>query len=190
MLHGVRFVMIRVERRKGVVALLVGILSLSSSGSTIGRAWGGQLAMFGGLLCILVGGGRRLWIWMWGAVGVLAVMYAKMVSTLGDGALGGQLNWRVYGGLISWFATWRVHGRAGGILRLLLDGRFGGSSRGLQLLATTVSSSALSLVARIWNRLLLRVLHWWTNNICRMTLGAVLLFNVVATLGGVACPTL
>ena len=28
--------------------------------------------MFGGLLCILVGVGRRSWMWMWGAMGVLA----------------------------------------------------------------------------------------------------------------------
>ena len=60
---------------------------------------------------------------MWGAVGVLAVMYVGMVSTLGDGASGGQLNWRVDGGLVGWFATWRVRGRAGGILGLSLNGR-------------------------------------------------------------------
>ncbi len=129
-------------------------------------------------------------MWMWGAVGVLAVMYVGMVSTLGDGASGGQLNWRVDGGLVGWFATWRVHGHPGGILGLLLDGRLGGGSRGLQLLATTVLSSSLPLVARIWNGLLLRVWCWWTNGICWMTLGAVPLFDVVATLGCVACPTL
>jgi hypothetical protein len=182
--------MIRVEQRGGVVALLVGTLSLSSSGSTIGRAWGGRLAMFGGLLCVLVGVGCRSWMWMWGVVGVLAVVYVGMVSTLGDGALGGQLNWRVDGGLVGWFATWRFRGRAGGILGLSLDGRLGGGSCGLQLLATTVSSLSSSLVARIWNGLLLRVWCWWTNGICRMTLGAVILFDVAATLGGVACPTL
>ncbi len=126
----------------------------------------------------------------WGAVGVLAVMYIEMVSTLCDGASVGQLNWRVDGGIVGWFATWRVRGRAGGILGLSLNGRFGGGSRGLQLLATTVSSSSSSSVARIWNGLLLRVWRWWTNGICRMTLGAMMLFNVVATLGGVACPTL
>jgi hypothetical protein len=84
---------------------------------------------------------------MWGVVGVLAVMYVWMVSTLGDGSLGGQLKWRVDGGLVGWFATWRVCGRAGGILGLSLDGRLGGGSRGLQLLATTVSSLSSLLVA-------------------------------------------
>jgi hypothetical protein len=184
--------MIRVERRGGVVALSVGTSSLSSSGSTIGRAWDGQLAMCGGLLCVLVGEGRRSWMWMWGVVGVLAVMYVGMVSTLGDGASGGQLNWRVDGGLLGWFATWRIRGCAGGILGLLLDGRLGGGSCGLQLLTTTVSSSSpsSSSVARIWNGLLLRVWRWWTNGICWMTLGVVMLFDVVATLGGLACPTL
>ena len=94
--------------------------------------------MVGGLLCVLVGVGCRSWMWTWGAGGVLAVMYVGMVSTLSDGASGGQLNWRVDGGLVDWFVTWRVRGRAGGILGLSLDGRLGGGSRGLQLLATTV----------------------------------------------------
>jgi hypothetical protein len=123
-------------------------------------------------------------------MGVMAVMYDGLVSTLGDGALGRQLNWRVDGGFVGWFATRRVRGSAGGILGLLLDGRLGSVRRGLQLLATTVSSSSSSSVARIWNGLLLRVWRWWTNSIVRMTLGAVMLFDVVATLGGVACPTL
>jgi hypothetical protein len=174
----------------GVAALLVGTSSLSSSGSTIGRAWAGQSAMVSGLLCVLGGVGCRSWMWTWGAVGVMAVMYDGMVSTLGDGASGGQLNCRVDGGFVGWFATWRVRGRAGGILGLSLSGRLGGGRRGLQLLATTVSSSSSSPEARIWNGLLLHVWHWWTNGICRMTLGAVMLFNVVATLRGVACPTL
>ena len=70
---------------------------------------------------------------MWGAMGVLAMMVDGMVSTstLGDGASGGQLNWRVDGGLVSWFATWRVRGRSGGYLGLLLGGRHGGGRRGL-----------------------------------------------------------
>ena len=129
-------------------------------------------------------------MWMWGAVGVLAVMYVGMVSTLSDRASGGQLNWRVDGGFVGWFATWSVLGRANGILGLLLDGRLGGSSGGLQFLATTVLSLSSSSEARIWNGLLLHVWRWWTNGICWMTLGAVMLFDVVANLGGVACPTL
>ena len=106
------------------------------------------------------------------------------------GASGRQLNWRFDGGFLGWFATRRGRGSAVGILRLLLGGWLGGIRRGLQLLATTVSSSSSSSVARIWNGLLLRVWRWWTNGIVRMTLGAVMLFRVVATLGAEACPTL
>ena len=116
--------------------------------------------MVGGLLCVLGGVGRRSWMWTWGAVGVLAMMFDGMVSTLGDGASGGQLNWRVDGGFVGWFATWRVHGRAGGILGLSLGGRLCGSRRGLQLLATAVSSSSSSSEARIWNGSLLRAWRW------------------------------
>ena len=72
-------------------------------------------------------------------MGVLAVMIDGMASTLGAGALVGQLNWRVDEGLVCWFATWRVSGRAGRFLGLLLGGRLGVGRRGLQLLATTVS---------------------------------------------------
>ena len=121
---------------------MVGTLSCSSSGSTIGRAWAGLLVMVGGLLCVLDGVGLSSWMWMWGALGVLAVMIDGMASTLGDGASDRQLNRRVDGGRVGWFATWRVSGRFGGFLGLLLDGRLGGGRCGLQLLATTVSSSS------------------------------------------------
>jgi hypothetical protein len=190
MLHGVQFVMIWMERHGGVAVLMVGTLSCSSSGSTIGTAWAGQLVMVSGLLCVLDGVGCRSWMWTWGAVGVLAVMIDGMASTLGDGASVGQLNWRVDGGLVFWFTTWRVSGCAGMFLGLLLGGRLVVGRRGLQLLATTVFSLSSLPESRIWNGLLLRVWRWWINGICRMTLGAVMLFDVVATLGGVACPTL
>ena len=127
---------------------------------------------------------------MWGAVGVLVVMFDGMVNTLGDGASGEQLNWKVDGGFVGWFATWRVRGHAGEFLGLSLGGRLGGGRGGLQLLVTTVSSLSSSSEARIWNGLLLRVWCWWINSICWTTLGAVMLFDVVATLGGVTCPTL
>ena len=165
MLHGVQILMIWVEQREGVAALVVGTSSRSSSGSTIGRAWAGRLVMVGGLLCVLDGVGHRSWIWMWGAVGVLAVMIDGMASTQGDGASGGQLNWRVDGELVGWFATWRVSGSSDGFLGLLLGGRLGGGRRGLQLLATTVSSSSSLSEARIWNGLLLCVWRWWINSI-------------------------
>ena len=118
------------------------------------------------------------------------LMYPSLRVPTGDGASGRQLNRRFDGGFVGWFATRRGRGRAVGILRLSLGGWFGGIGRGLQLLVTTVSSSSSSLVVRIWNGLLLRVWRWWTNGIVRMTLGAVMLFDVVATLGAEACPTL
>ena len=101
----------------------------------------------------------------------------------------GLLNWRVDGGFVVWFARWHIRRRAGGFPGRSLVGRLGGGTHGLQLLATTVMS-LLVAAARIWNGLLLRVWRWWTNDICRMTLGAVMLFDVVATLGGGACSTL
>ncbi len=94
---------------------------------------------------------------MWGAVGVMVVMHFGLVSTLGDGASGRQLNWRFDGEFVGWFAVRIGRGRAAGILRLSLGGCLGGIRRGLQLLATTVSSSSSSSVVRIWNGLLLRV---------------------------------
>jgi hypothetical protein len=91
-----------------------------------------------GLLCVLDGVGCRSWMWICGAVGVLAMMIEGMANILSDGALGGQLNWRVDGGLVGWFANLWVSGRAGGFLGLLLGGRLGGGRRKLQLLVTSV----------------------------------------------------
>ncbi len=115
-----------------------------------------------------------------------------ILSCLSSGSTIGR-EWAVRlvtsGGLFGWFASWRVCRRAGGFPGRLLVGRLGGGTHGLEFLATIVTSSSLSL-ARIWNGLLLRVWHWWTNGICWMTLGAVIFFDVVATLGGGACSTL
>ncbi len=121
---------------------------------------------------------------------VMAGMMAGMASTLGGGAMRGLLDRRVVEGFVCRFASWRVHWRAGGFLVRSLAGMLGGGTRGLQLLATTVLSSLLSLSARIWNGLLLPVWCWRINGIFQMTLGAVMLFNVVATLGSGACSTL
>ncbi len=55
---------------------------------------------------------------------------------------------------------------------------------GLQLLATTVISLSSSSLARIWNGLLLCVCRWWINGSCRMVVGDMMLFDMVATLGG------
>ncbi len=62
---------------------------------------------------------------------------------------------------------------------------------GLQLLATTLSTSFLSSSSeRIWKGLLLRVTRWCPMGNRRMVFGAMIVFNVVATLGGVATTTL
>jgi hypothetical protein len=79
-----------------------------------------------------------------------------LTSTLGGGEAGGLLGWRVDVGLLGWLTSWRG-GRVVGWHRSWRVGRFlgwlasrsllcrvGGGSRGLQLLATTVSSSSSS----------------------------------------------
>jgi hypothetical protein len=65
----------------------------------------------------------------------------------------------------------------------------GGGTRGLQLLATTVSSLSSSS-ARMLKGLLLQVWYWWTSGMVLMTLSTMILFNVVATLRGGADTTL
>jgi hypothetical protein len=106
-------------------------------------------------------------------------------NTLGGGVLDGVLDWTLVGWLASWISGWRAcrtEGRSIGC-------RLGHGLRGLQLLATTMSSLSLSS-ARRWNGLLLRMWGWWTNGICRMTFGAVVLLDVVATLSGGVAATL
>jgi hypothetical protein len=68
------------------------------------------------------------------------------------GALVGQKEEGFVGGLVSWRGAWRIHGFTGGTL----DGEMVRGALGLQLLATTVSSSSSSSV-RMWNGLVLRV---------------------------------
>ncbi len=91
------------------------------------------------------------------------------------GMVDGIAGWRV-----GWIASWRF----GGITGRLIGFRLGSGLRGLQLLATTVMSSSSSSSARIWNGLLLCICRWWINGSCRMVVGDVMLFDVVATLGG------
>ena len=90
---------------------------------------------------------------------------------------------------MGWFAIERVGWHNGGFPFRSLGGRLGSGTHGLQLLATTVSSSSSSS-ARMLKGLLLRVWCWWTSGMILMTLGAVILFDVVATLGGGADTTL
>jgi hypothetical protein len=42
----------------------------------------------------------------------------------------------------------------------------------------------------MWNKLLLRVWHWWISGICWMALGDMMLFDAVTTLGGGVVTTL
>jgi hypothetical protein len=148
--------MIWVEHHGGVDARMVGILSCSSSGSTIGREWAVCLVITGGLFGVQGGVGSKSWMWAWGVMGVMAGMIDGLASTLGGGVTRELLGWRVDGGFDGCFARWRIHWRAGGFPGRSLGGRLGGGTCGLQVLATTVMP-LLSLTARIWNGLLLQV---------------------------------
>jgi len=81
-------------------------------------------------------------------VGAVGWMCDGLASTLGGGEVGGLLGRRVDGGLLGGLASWRIGWFVGGQTGRSLVGKEGGGSRGLQLLATTVSSS-LSLSVRV-----------------------------------------
>lgn len=155
-LQGVLLDMSLVERRGGEARLGVGISSCSSSGSTMGIAYVVGLVRAVGLMGASVGLGRRSWMGTCGVVCAVTCPAGWLTSTLGGGDVGGPFGWRVDGGLPGWLTSWRV-GRFVGWLtswsgaRFLgwltsrsLLGRVGSGSRGLQLLATTVSSSSSS----------------------------------------------
>ncbi len=107
----------------------------------------------------------------------MAWMRVGLASTLGGGEVGGLLGWQGDGRLVGWQTC------------MSLVGKEGGGLRGLQLLATTVSSLSLSSV-RMLKGLLWRVWRSCTSGMFLMTFGAVILFNVVATLGGGTFATL
>jgi hypothetical protein len=165
----------------GGAGSLVVASSRLSSGSTMGSEWVSCLLPAGGLLGFLDVLGRRSCIWVWGALGVMAWAIDGIASTLGGGVMGGLLTWKVGGRLVGCFVGWRIGQRIGGFPCRSLVGRLGGVIRGVQLLATTVSTSS-SLLARMWNGLLLRVWCWWMRGMFLMMLGAVILFDVVAIL--------
>jgi len=157
MLQGVLLEMSLMERRGGEAGLVVGISSCSSSGSTTGIAYVVGLVRSVGLLGFSVGLKRSSWMGTCGVVCAVTCPVGRLTSTLGGGDAGGLLGWRVYGGLLGWLTSWRVGQFVGWLIswrigRFLgwlasrsLLGRVGGGSRGLQLLATTVSSpSSLS----------------------------------------------
>ncbi len=103
------------------------------------------------------------------------------------------------GGRSGWFRAWNgyrhcvgglraVVGVAVGTRRSCWEGR---GVRGLQSLATIVSSSmSLSLSVRIWKGLLCHVRHWCTIVYRGIVHGVMMVFDVVAPLGGVAIATL
>jgi hypothetical protein len=81
-----------------------------------------------------------------------------------------------------------VFGVAVGMQRLYWEGK---GARGLQLLATIVSSSmSTSSSVMIWKGLLCLVRRWCTIGNLWIVHGVVMVFDVVATLGGVAIATL
>jgi hypothetical protein len=81
-----------------------------------------------------------------------------------------------------------VVGVAVGMQQLCWEGRDPG---GLQLLVMTMSSSmSSSSSVRIWKGLLCRVRRWCTIGNRQIVRGIVIVFDVVATLGGVAIATL
>jgi hypothetical protein len=168
------------EHLGGAGSLVVASLH-SSSGSTMEIEWVGCLLPAEDLLGFLDVLGRRSCIWVWGAVGVMAWMIDGIASTLGGGVMGGLPAWKVGGRLVGCFVGWRIGWRIGGLPCRPLVGRLGSGIRGVQLLATTVSTLSSSL-ARMWNGLLLQVWRWWMRGMFLMMLGAMILFDVVAIL--------
>ncbi len=69
-------------------------------------------------------------------MGVVAGMNDGLASTFG----GGMFGWTVDGGNEGWLTTWHGTECTGGFNWRSLDGRLGSGARGLQLLATLVSS--------------------------------------------------
>ncbi len=87
------------------------------------------------------------------------MMIDGIASTLGGRVMSGLSAWKVAGRLVGCFVGWRIGRCIGGFPCRLLVGRLGGVICGVQLLATTVSTSSSSS-ARMWNGLLLRVWRW------------------------------
>jgi hypothetical protein len=107
----------------------------------------------------------------------------------GVGILVGMIN-GIADWIVSWHFGWLAIWRFGGVTGRLIGCRLESGLHGLQLLATTVISLSSLLSARIWNGLLLHICPWWINGRCHMVVGEVMLFDVVATLGGGLSATL
>ena len=105
-----------------------------------------------------------------------------LASTLGGGEVGGLLSWQGDGWLVGWIASQRFGQFVGWRTGRSLVGKVGGGLHGLQLLATTVSSSSSSSV-RMLKGLLWQVWRWCTSGLFLMTFSSMILCDVVATLG-------
>jgi hypothetical protein len=101
----------------------------------------------------------------------------------GAGILVGIVN-GIAGWIVRWHFGWISSWCFGGATGRLKGCRPGSGLRGLQLLVTIVISLSSLLLARIWNGLSLHVCLWWINGSCLMVVGDMMLFDVVATLGG------
>jgi hypothetical protein len=128
-------------------------------------------------------GGARGWIVQERGVGITegsgrsGWLGIRIVCKCSGGGLQTVMDTVVGGWLIGWIVCERY---------------VGCGTCGLQLLATTVSVSSLSSSSfvRIWKGLLCPVRCWCTMGNCRMVFGAMMVFDVVATLGGAATATL
>ncbi len=122
----------------------------------------------------------------------------RIVRELGVGITGGS---RRCGWLGSRFVCGCSRGGLGTVMGTVVGGWLvvwiicghcvGYGACGLKLLATTVSVSlSSSSSTRIWKGLLCCVRRWCTMGNCWMVFGAVMVLDVVATLGGAASATL
>ncbi len=126
-----------------------------------------------------------LWLVLLDRVGLRSLMKVGGPVGAGVGVLVGMVN-EIAGRRFGWIASQSF----GGVTGRLIGFRLRSGLRGLQLLATTVISLSSSSSARIWIGLLLSICHWWINCSCRMIVGDVMLFDVVATLSGGLSATL
>ena len=107
-----------------------------------------------------------------------------LASILGGGEVGGLLGRRVDGGLLGGLASWRVGWFVGGQTGRSLVGKEGGGS-----LAGHHSVIVIIIVGDGVKRIVIVSLYC-TSGMFLMTIGAVILFDVVATLRGGAFATL
>jgi hypothetical protein len=197
MLPGNHVMMIQVEQQGVVGNHGVGRSQQTLSGSMM--LYEGAVAdVVGGRIRFLLVGGHR-------SCGIIAGTPGRQIRRVCGKLFGWGRSWVVHGwdkgiidggGCSGWFNGCGCHvgglgavvGVAVGMQQSCWEGR---GARGLQLLATTVSSSmSLSSSVRIQKGLLCHVRCWCTIGNQQIVCGIVMVFDVVATLGGVAIATL